>query len=104
MCVWGVGGRGRDRQRGREGERERECVCVCVDGFIVECPRPPPLLYTLRLGLMIRLGALEIFVYITLYYSSITIEHSDITDGPITLCPITLEHNDVTERIDTGTQ
>ena len=39
--------------------RERESVCVCVDGFIVECPHsPPPLLYTLRLGLMIRLGAL----------------------------------------------
>ena len=49
MCVWGGG---------RE-ERESVCMCVCVDGFIVECPRPPPpLLYTLRLGLMIRLGAL----------------------------------------------
>ena len=28
---------------------------------------PPPLLYTLRLGLMIRLGALYIFIYITLH-------------------------------------
>ena len=46
MCVWGEGGEG-----------ERECECVCVDGFIVECHRRP-LLYTLRLGLMIRLGAL----------------------------------------------
>ena len=56
MCVGGGGG----RERGRE-EREREsvCVCVCEEGFIIECPRsPPPLLYTLRLGLMIRLGAL----------------------------------------------
>ena len=49
-----------ERERGRK-EREGECVCacVCVDGFIVECPRSPtPLLYTLRLGLMIRLGTL----------------------------------------------
>ena len=55
------GGRERERQTEGEGGRERErvCMCVCVDGFIVECaPPPPPLLYTLRLGLMIRLGAL----------------------------------------------
>ena len=52
MCVWGGGEKG----EGGERERERVCVCVCVDGFIVECP--PPLLYTSRLGLMIRLGAL----------------------------------------------
>ena len=56
MCVWGRGVGGGEGER--EGERERECVCVCVDGFIVECPRPPPLLYTLRLGLLSRLGAL----------------------------------------------
>ena len=54
MCVWGGGGRERE---GEARERDSVCVCVCVDGFIVECPRPPPL-YTLRLGLMIRLGAL----------------------------------------------
>ena len=41
MCEWGGG----ERERGRE-DRERESVCV--DGFIVECPRSPPPLYTLR--------------------------------------------------------
>ena len=54
MCVWGGG-------EGEGGETERVCMCVCVDGFIVECPPTPPpvpLLYTLRLWLMIRLGAL----------------------------------------------
>ena len=56
VCVYGRGGREGERERGRE-ERESVCVCVCVDGFIVECP-PTPLLYTLHLGLMIRLGAL----------------------------------------------
>ena len=59
----GDAGRERERERGGREERERVCVCVCVclDGVIVECPRshpPTPLLYTLRLGLMIRLGAL----------------------------------------------
>ena len=51
MCVGGGG-----RERGGREERERECVrvCVCVDGFIVECPRPPLPLYPLCLGLMIR--------------------------------------------------
>ncbi len=48
MCVWG-GGERRERE-------ERERMYVCVDGFIVGCP--PPLLYTLCLGLMIRLSAL----------------------------------------------
>ena len=68
VCVYGVR-RERERERGggreRDREKERECVYVrvCVDGFIVECP--PPLLYTLRLGLMIRLGALQICIYIT---------------------------------------
>ena len=66
VCVYG-GGRERERE-GEGGERERVCVrvcvcvcvCVCVDGAIVECPcsLPPSLLYTLRSGLMIRLGAL----------------------------------------------
>ena len=58
MCVWG-GGEG-EREGGKERERESVCVCVCVDGFIIEYPRPTPfpLLFTLRLGLMIRLGAL----------------------------------------------
>ena len=55
MCMGG----GEGERGGVRRERESVCVCVCVDGFIVECPRPPPpLLYTLRLGLMIRLGAL----------------------------------------------
>ena len=58
-----------ERERGRK-EREGECVCacVCVDGFIVGCPRSPtPLLYTLRLGRMIRLGVTNIHLhYITL--------------------------------------
>ena len=59
-----MGGRGRGREREGEGGRERECVCicVCVDGFTVECPPPP---FTLRLGLMISLGALYSF---TLHY------------------------------------
>ena len=50
-------------ERGRE--KERESVCVGVDGFVVEY-LPLPFLYTLRVGLMIRLGALQIFIYITL--------------------------------------
>ena len=32
----------------------------------LSAPAPPPLLYTLRLGLMIRLGAFYIVIYITL--------------------------------------
>ena len=41
MCA---GGRGKgERERGEGGERESVCVCVCVNGFIVECPAPPPL-------------------------------------------------------------
>ena len=69
MCVVGWGGEGEgEREMGEGRERECVCVCVCVDGFIVECPRSPsPLLYTLRLGLMIRLSALEIFIDITLH-------------------------------------
>ena len=58
VCVCGGGGEV-EREKREGGERESMCVCVCVDGFIVEYPRsPPPLLYTLHLGLMIRLGAL----------------------------------------------
>ena len=79
MCVWGEG-RERERERGGREGRERESVCVCVDGFIVECPRsPPPPLYTLHKGLMIRLGALWILIYITLHSLPHVSNHYQIT-------------------------
>ena len=61
VCVYGGGGSGgRGRERGG-GRRERECVCMCVCRWFHRCVPPllpPPLLFTLRLWLMIRLGAL----------------------------------------------
>ena len=57
MCVWEEGEGEGEGEGGGERERVCVCMCVCVDEFIVECPLPL-LLYTLRLGIMIRLGAL----------------------------------------------
>ena len=49
MCAWGGEGEGEREGGGRKRERKREsvcvCMCVCVDGFIVECPPPPPSVY-----------------------------------------------------------
>ena len=57
LCVW---------VREREIVRARACVCVCK--CIHRWLLPSPNRYAMRLGLMIRLGALKVFINITLHY------------------------------------
>ena len=57
LCVW---------VREREIVRARACVCVCK--CIHRWLLPSPNWYAIRLGLMIRLAALKVFINITLHY------------------------------------
>ena len=54
MCVGR--GEGEREREGEGGERESVYVRVLIDSSL-SAPAPPPLLYTLCLGLMIRSGA-----------------------------------------------